>query len=158
MGTMVAAAPLLAGGPPGWVLYGLVGVGTLAVGAFVVYRASRHADRTFPDTAPSPVQPCPRPAEGPRSQSQPRIDPFPIPRVDDQPQRRNCATEHPDIVLCSSLPTSTCSRPCRWHFERSATLPKTAEKLSELRKQDPLIVARVWELETTPESGKVAHT
>lgn len=104
MATMVMGAPLLAGGPPGWVLYGLLGVGTLVVGA-VVYRAARDAERTFPNTAPSPVQPCPRAEERPQSQSQPRVDPFPIPRVDDEPQRRNCRTEHPDEILCSNLPS-----------------------------------------------------
>ena len=40
MGTMVAAAPLLAGGPPGWILY--AGVAVITVGGIgIIYMSSR---------------------------------------------------------------------------------------------------------------------
>lgn len=104
MGTLVAGAPLLAGGPPGWVIYGALAVGTLIVGA-VVYRAARDADTTFPAAPPVPVIPCP-PVPVPRPRDETTTDPIPvpIPRVEDEPVRRSCRTEHPTVPLCSSLP------------------------------------------------------
>lgn len=101
MGTMVVAAPLLAAGPPGWAIYGLIGVVTV-VGAVVVYRAAHDADTTFPDTAPTPVVPCPEPEKKPEP-TPPTVDPIP-PVPDDSPPKRNCSTEHPDIILCFNLP------------------------------------------------------
>ncbi|SFJ61272.1 hypothetical protein [Jannaschia pohangensis] len=49
MGTMVAGAPLLAGGPPGWVAYAGLGVITL-VGGIYVMSQSRSQTRTVPAT------------------------------------------------------------------------------------------------------------
>lgn len=46
MGTLVAGAPLLAGGPPGWVAYGLLAVGTVVVGGAIYMSQSRTADRS----------------------------------------------------------------------------------------------------------------
>jgi hypothetical protein len=109
MGTLVAGAPLLAGGPPGWALYGALALGTVIVGA-VVYRASRDADVTFSDAPPLCVEPC--------SQQTPKISrseeesittpvsiPLPVPREKEEPARRSCATVHPTVRLCSSLPS-----------------------------------------------------
>lgn len=94
---MVAGAPLLAGGPPGWVLYGLLGIGT-AIAAVVVYEAAHDADTTFPQTAPSCVQSCPQQSRATtQSDAETRVDPVPVPRP-------TCATQHPEIVLCSMLP------------------------------------------------------
>ena len=104
MATLAAGAPLLAGGPPGWVLYGLLAVGTLAVGAIVVSQASRDAAQTFPDTPPTSVQPCPQTTETPKEESQPRVDPVPIPKEQEDTRRHSCATEHPEIILCAALP------------------------------------------------------
>jgi hypothetical protein len=108
MGTLVMGAPLLAGGPPGWALYGALAVGTLIAGA-LVYRAARDADVSFPDAEPVPVLPCPpRPETRPQSEEEPTTGPtpipVPIPRVEDEPVRRSCATDHPTVRLCSSLP------------------------------------------------------
>ena len=106
MGTLVMGAPLLAGGPPGWVLYGALALGTVIVGA-VVYEAARDADVTFPDTRPAPVTPCPEAQRqaGEQSTTDPIPVPIPLPREEDQPRRRGCATEHPGVLLCSSLPS-----------------------------------------------------
>lgn len=49
MGTMVAGAPLLAGGPPGWVAYGLLGLATLA-GGYLIYENSRSETASVPTT------------------------------------------------------------------------------------------------------------
>ncbi|WP_411838831.1 hypothetical protein [Paracoccus sp. ME4] len=49
MGTMVAGAPLLAGGPPGWVAYGLLGLGTLAAG-YLIYENTQSNAITVPTT------------------------------------------------------------------------------------------------------------
>jgi hypothetical protein len=105
MATLVAGAPLLAGGPPGWVLYGALAVGTLLVGA-AVYTAARDADTSFPETRPGPVTPCPLQAQ-PKSENEQETAepvPVPIPHVEDKPIQRSCATEHPTVPLCSSLP------------------------------------------------------
>ena len=43
--TMVMGAPLLAGGPPGWVAYGILGLATVAVGgAYVMSQSATDAD------------------------------------------------------------------------------------------------------------------
>jgi hypothetical protein len=109
MATLAIGAPLLAGGPPGWVLYGLLAVGT-GIAALAVYEASKDATTTFPDTPPSAVQPCP-----PDTSSGDKAQPRPIPVPLDQPlekekekeeeERRTCATDHPDTILCSALPS-----------------------------------------------------
>jgi hypothetical protein len=106
MASLAAGAPLLAGGPPGWVLYGLLAVGT-AIAAVAVYEASRDATTTFPDTTPSPVKPCPADTSS-GDKAQPRPIPVPL----DQPQEKEkeeekhtCATDHPDTILCSALPS-----------------------------------------------------
>lgn len=97
MGTLAIGAPLLAGGPPGWVLYGLLGVATLVV-AVDVYEASHDADNSFPQTAPSCVQPCPPVSQAAtQDETQTRAEPItkPLP---------TCATQHPGVILCSTLP------------------------------------------------------
>lgn len=54
----VLAAPLIAFGPPGWVLFGLVTVGTVALAAYQVHHAMETADTSFSDVATSAVQTC----------------------------------------------------------------------------------------------------
>ncbi len=49
MGTMVVGAPLLAGGPPGWVAYGLLGLGTLALG-YLAVQSTRSEPVSVPTT------------------------------------------------------------------------------------------------------------
>lgn len=46
MGTLVAGAPLLAGGPPGWLAYGLLAVGTVVVGGAVYMSQPRTSERS----------------------------------------------------------------------------------------------------------------
>jgi hypothetical protein len=46
MGTLVAGAPLLAGGPPGWLAYGLLAVGTVVVGGAIYMSQSRSESRS----------------------------------------------------------------------------------------------------------------
>ncbi len=52
VGTLVAGAPLLAGGPPGWAAYGLLALGTLgAVGAaYLIHEATRSEPVAQPTT------------------------------------------------------------------------------------------------------------
>jgi hypothetical protein len=90
VGTLVGGAPLLAAGPPGWAIYALLAIVSLPFAAVVVYRASREADQIFAKTEPSSVQQC--------EKDKPK--PVPLP----QSKTRSCKTEHPDTVLCSSLP------------------------------------------------------
>lgn len=104
MATLAAGAPLLAGGPPGWALYGLLAVGTIVVGAIVVSNASRTAEQTFPTSRPGCVQGCPRTGEETQPRAQPRPVPIPVPIPREEPRRRTCATDHPGIPLCASLP------------------------------------------------------
>lgn len=47
MATMVMGAPLLAGGPPGWVAYGLLGVATL-VGGYLIYENTSSEPASVP--------------------------------------------------------------------------------------------------------------
>ena len=49
MGTMVAGAPLLAGGPPGWIAYGILGIATLA-GGYLIYENTRSEPVNVPTT------------------------------------------------------------------------------------------------------------
>ncbi len=65
-GTLVAGAPLLAGGPPGWVAYGLLAVATVG-GAYLISEnmstADEEADRTLAPTTTDtacPTCPCER--------------------------------------------------------------------------------------------------
>lgn len=57
MGTLVAGAPLLAGGPPGWLAYAALAVGTVVVGGAIYMSRSRSesqsrsTDRTTARTA-----------------------------------------------------------------------------------------------------------
>lgn len=51
MGTMVAGAPLLAGGPPGWLAYAALGVVTLVGGAIIVN--SMDDDDDWAETTPT---------------------------------------------------------------------------------------------------------
>jgi|GEM_PF-3013477 len=76
------ATPLLAGGPVGWALYAVVVVGSAAVTAYAIHKATEQAERTFPDSHPSPVQPCPRAtSEVPEpTPKPPQPDPKPPPR------------------------------------------------------------------------------
>jgi hypothetical protein len=54
MGTLVAGAPLLAGGPPGWVAYGLLAVGTVIVGGMAYNNYSKTRDQSVPTTQAVP--------------------------------------------------------------------------------------------------------
>ncbi|MBV9505931.1 MAG: hypothetical protein JO323_13095 [Acidobacteriia bacterium] len=54
----IVAAPLVAFGPPGWALYGLVLVGTAAIAAYEVHTAMEAADTTFSEIAAGAVQKC----------------------------------------------------------------------------------------------------
>lgn len=49
MGTLAAGAPLLAGGPPGWVAYGLLAVGTLGA-AYLIHESTRSEPVAQPTT------------------------------------------------------------------------------------------------------------
>jgi len=47
MATMAPTAPLLAFGPPGWIAWGALAVGSIALTAIAVNEASKSADKTF---------------------------------------------------------------------------------------------------------------
>ncbi|MBL3576126.1 hypothetical protein JMK10_17605 [Rhodovulum sulfidophilum] len=49
MATMAPAAPLLLGGPPGWIAFGLVGLATLG-GGYLIYENSRSKTESGPAT------------------------------------------------------------------------------------------------------------
>ena len=100
MAAAAGAPVLVAAGPIGWAILGIA----IAVTAYAVYRASRTADTTFPDTVPGCRQPCPAQAEErPEPQARPR--PIPIPRAEPERRTKSCATEYPSLVLCSNLPS-----------------------------------------------------
>ena len=61
--TAIAAAPLVAAGPPGWVALGILGVAT--VGAAIIMKASEEADEDFTDEEPTCIYNCPKDKEGP---------------------------------------------------------------------------------------------
>ncbi|KHD07492.1 hypothetical protein PN36_31420 [Candidatus Thiomargarita nelsonii] len=57
MATIALAPPLIASGPPGWVVFGILAVVT--VGAVAIMNASKQADDDFADDEPSSTESCP---------------------------------------------------------------------------------------------------
>jgi hypothetical protein len=102
------AAPVgAATGPPGWVVVGavaLVAVALIGVGYVIV------SDDTDAPPAPPTPAPAPAPTAAPTTAPTTSAPPIPIPvprvepRTEEQTRRRTCATEQPQLRICSSLP------------------------------------------------------
>jgi hypothetical protein len=111
----VAAAPLaVAAGPVGWAI---LGVAVVVVGAVAIAAAIESADESFPETEPTPVQPCPprrpngvpRPSPEPPPQEQPpRPPPIPpyIPRW--EPDGPETHPTHDEVEDASNEDSNDC--------------------------------------------------
>jgi hypothetical protein len=60
MVTLAAAPPLIASGPPGWVVLGILAVITVAVSATSIMSASDKADEDFADDETDCTEKCPK--------------------------------------------------------------------------------------------------
>ena len=133
MATLAPAAPLLAGGPPGWVLYGLLAVASVAVGAALISEADKDADTTFDDVDRTFVEHC-----RPETYAPPDSVVPPVPKIEDPPKRPTCATEHAELVLCDILPPGIYRYPSKQAaFQAIRASLKNKGKNLKLEKERP---------------------
>lgn len=59
MATLAPAAPLLAGGPPGWIAFGVIAVGTLGLGAYAYMNAREQSSSLADATTDKACKDCP---------------------------------------------------------------------------------------------------
>lgn len=116
MAAIAVAPPLVAAGPPGWVILGILGVAT--VGAAAIMKASEEADEDFADEEPTCIYHCPKDKENP---SESKDEPKELP-------------ENPDDLLEDGYEETT--RPGTPDHIRKFRNPKTGDEV-EFHKGKP---------------------
>lgn len=96
MAAIATAAPLIASGPPGWIVLGVLGVATIAVTAAAIISASNDADESLSEGEPDGVTHCPeQDTETDESATTPRDYPA---NPDDLPSEGYDEISHPEAA------------------------------------------------------------